>query len=169
MNFTNYQLDPASLPQIQEIEYLPIEKKYEQVMRISCAIGWTFPLAFFVVVMIAEHWMWALALLLCIALLIVHIILVKKIVAFRGYALREKDISQKKGLIFHRYTTVPFNRVQHVSVEQGIISRTVGLATLKVYTASGEQNAFVLKGLRPERAHELKQFILDYMKHDETN
>ncbi|MEE9349560.1 MAG: PH domain-containing protein, partial [Flavobacteriaceae bacterium] len=35
----------------------------------------------------------------------------------RKYALRERDISYKSGVLIKSLTTVPFNRIQHVEIE----------------------------------------------------
>ena len=77
-----------------------------------------------------------------------------------GYALREKDISFKSGLLWRSMTTVPFNRVQHCDLKQGILDRKFGLSKLTIYTAGGQSTDLMIPGLLPETAERLKTFIL---------
>lgn len=77
----------------------------------------------------------------------------------RKYAVREKDISYKKGLLYKSLTTVPFNRIQHVEIDQGPISRFFGLATLSVFTAGDSSDDLKIKGLLKEQSLQIKEFI----------
>jgi membrane protein YdbS with pleckstrin-like domain len=45
-----------------------------------------------------------------------------------GYAIREKDITYQSGWLWKSMTTIPFNRVQHCDIRQGLIDRQFGLA-----------------------------------------
>ena len=76
----------------------------------------------------------------------------------RGYALREMDIAQKRGLITRYLATAPFSRVQHVAVSQGVLDRMFSLATLQIYTAGGVSS---IKGFHVDNAHKLREHILD--------
>ncbi|MEL7535011.1 MAG: PH domain-containing protein, partial [Bacteroidota bacterium] len=78
----------------------------------------------------------------------------------KAYSLRAHDLSYRSGWLWHKITTVPFSRVQHVEVDQGPIERAVGLSTLKVFTAGGSSSDLSVPGLSPERAKEMKTFIL---------
>ena len=49
---------------------------------------------------------------------------------YMGYALREKDISYRSGWLWRSMVTVPFNRVQHCEIKQGLIDRRFGLSRL---------------------------------------
>lgn len=76
----------------------------------------------------------------------------------RGYALRELDIAQKRGLVTRNLDTVPFSRVQHVAVSQGVLDRMFSIAILQIYTAGGVSS---IKGFHVENAHTLREHILD--------
>ncbi|MEM9158033.1 MAG: PH domain-containing protein [Verrucomicrobiota bacterium] len=84
----------------------------------------------------------------------------------RGVALREKDLAFKKGLFWHQYTLLPFNRVQHIEVHQGPIERKLGLSSLRLFTAGGSGVDLQISGLESERADRIKQFILDKTKNE---
>jgi hypothetical protein len=77
----------------------------------------------------------------------------------RKYALREKDISYKSGLLIRQTTTVPFSRIQHVETDEKPISRIFGLASLSIYTAGDSSDDLVIKGITKKKALKIKEFI----------
>lgn len=77
----------------------------------------------------------------------------------RKYALREKDISYKAGLLVKKMTTVPFSRIQHVEIDEKPISRIFGLSSLSVYTAGDSSDDLEIKGIKKETAIQIKEFI----------
>jgi membrane protein YdbS with pleckstrin-like domain len=77
----------------------------------------------------------------------------------RKYALREKDISYKNGVIIKKMTTVPFSRIQHVEIEEKPISRMFGLSSLSVYTAGDSSDDLDISGIKKEEALRIKEFI----------
>ena len=79
-----------------------------------------------------------------------------------GYALREQDISLKRGLFFRKIVCQPILRVQHVQLKRGPLERMAGLATLQVFSAGGAMHTFEVPGLVLERAEQVRQFILDH-------
>lgn len=85
---------------------------------------------------------------------------IRKAYAARKYALRERDITFRKGWIWWSETAVPFNRIQHCEIEQGPIEKMYGLATLEVYTAGKSSSDVSIGGLEREKAERLKDFIL---------
>ncbi len=77
----------------------------------------------------------------------------------RKYALRDKDISYKRGLLIKKMTTVPFSRIQHVEIDEKPISRLFGLASLSVYTAGDSSDDLEIRGIQKETALQIKEFI----------
>ena len=73
--------------------------------------------------------------------------------------VREKDISYKSGLLFKKTTTIPFNRIQHLEIDQGPISRFFDLAVLSVFTAGNSSDDLKIRGLKQEDAAKIKEFI----------
>ena len=76
-----------------------------------------------------------------------------------GYALREQDIIFKRGFLFERTTIVPFNRIQHVSVERSFLDKVLNISTLKVFTAGGSGSDISIPGIIPETATSLKEEV----------
>lgn len=85
----------------------------------------------------------------------------------KKFAIRERDILYKEGLIWRSLTVVPFNRVQHAEVHQGPVERLFQLSRLKIYTAGGSTSDMTIAGLGPEEAYRMKHFILSKTSEDE--
>lgn len=76
-----------------------------------------------------------------------------------GYALRERDVIFKRGYLFERTTVVPFNRIQHVSTQRGVLDKMLGISTLQIFTAGGSGSDISIPGLTPSLAASLKEAL----------
>ena len=103
-----------------------------------------------------------------IALLLIYILAIT-ILGFprKGYLVRENDISFHKGIITYKLTTVPFNRIQHVEVNQGILAKMFKLSSLKLFTAGGNASDLSIPGLPQEVAQNLKAFLSEKISEHE--
>lgn len=153
----------TSFPEITKTDFRPIENKYLKVILINTFIAFIIVL---VLVFFADYknilefientiWIYVGMVFGFISVLIVKKIGLKK----RKYAVREKDISYKKGILFRSLTTVPFNRIQHVEIDEGPISRLFGLVSLSVFTAGDSSDDLKVSGLLKEEAKQIKEFI----------
>ena len=162
-NFSNFEVDVASLPHYEEVQLHPISQKY----LIKLQAGTTISFIFFAVGLFVANFFLPAELqsyLLAAAILLLlifgwtffnNIMYVRK----SGYALREKDIIFKRGFIFERTTVVPFNRIQHVSVERSFLDKMLNIATVKVFTAGGSGSDVSIPGILPETATSIKEEI----------
>lgn len=85
----------------------------------------------------------------------------------KQYALRERDIIYRHGVIWRSNTVIPFNRVQHAEVSQGPLDRLFNLSRLRIYTAGGSSSDLSIPGLLPYDAERIKHFILNRTVSDE--
>ena len=79
----------------------------------------------------------------------------------RGYAVRDRNILFRKGVVWRSVTAVPFNRIQHVETSSTPLERQFGLATLQLFTAGGSGGDLKIRGLGKDIAERLRVFILD--------
>jgi membrane protein YdbS with pleckstrin-like domain len=82
--------------------------------------------------------------------------------SYRGWRYRVADraLELQHGVLFVQRSVVPYFRVQHVDVSQGPLERALGLARLKVHTASAGTDAS-LPGVELQRAEEVRRLVLD--------
>lgn len=162
----NEFLNPVitSYPKIEKITFKKIHKDYLKIilMNVLCCVLISLLVAYFVVQKILAKKLpdfitpfYILLFVVIISLTIVLIIGFKK----RKYAVRDKDISYKSGLLFKTITTVPFSRVQHLEIDEGVFSRIFQLASLSVYTAGDSIDDLEIRGIKKEEAIQIKEFI----------
>ncbi|MGW1455505.1 PH domain-containing protein [Salegentibacter agarivorans] len=169
-DFSNEQIDLASLPQYEQVAFSSVSSKYLIKMNIQTGI-------FMLVLTIALGVFWFFQLNNMQSGIIFGFVLVAFIFRFwnnykllqsLGYAVREKDIIYKRGFIFNKTTVIPFNRVQHASISRGIWDKLLGISSLNIFTAGGGASDISIPGLEPEMAVQLKEAIAVKISHDES-
>jgi len=166
--FVNPTVSVGELPPVAELTMTPLEPAYRRVRVISTAL--------FVLVILMATWGVALfrpemapaSYFVAGAISVVALWLVYYqyfSFGFLGYAMRERDITFREGWLWRSTATVPFNRVQHCDIRQGIIERQFGLAHLTIYTAGGDSSDVEIPGLTHANAERMKSFILQSTEH----
>jgi membrane protein YdbS with pleckstrin-like domain len=157
--FVNAPIEVSGLPRLEEGSFLPLHKEYLYVRLVGTIIFFAFLAAASVFLYFATDLkVWHIYLplgLLFIFRLIVLIVGFKR----KGYQMREHDISYRTGLIFHKATSVPLVRIQHSEVTRGPLQRLFELATVKIYTAGGQQSDLSIPGLTPDEAYRVRDYI----------
>ncbi len=152
------------LPNITKIEFTKIDKSYFKVILINFFLTFLICLVALILMQsyVLSEEIKPYILYLYISLISVFLIVfvyTKLSFVQKKYALREKDISYKEGLIVKKLTTVPFSRIQHVETDEKPFSRLFGLSALSVYTAGDSSDDLVIKGIKKETALQIKEFI----------
>jgi membrane protein YdbS with pleckstrin-like domain len=152
--------------------FIPVERKYLSIIFVNGFILLLIVLGVLIYLWTAvtepkfqANFQWIL--LGVLALFLLWISYAYKSFSFKAYAFRERDITYRTGWLWRSITTVPFNRVQHCEVSQGVIDRYLGLGKLKIYTAGGSSSDVSIPGLFVEQATDLKDFIVEKIKEDE--
>ncbi len=170
-DFQNEIIESQVLPSVDHVDYEPIEKNFLYVRLIS--VGLLYVVITFIVAALLisgevtfdfpNYWAFLVILLLLGFNMMMAVLSFRK----RKFAVRQHDIGYKKGLLWQSHITIPFNRVQHCEVNQGILDRIFELSRLKIYTAGGSNSDLTIAGLSPDRAERMKSFILQKTIHDE--
>jgi membrane protein YdbS with pleckstrin-like domain len=171
-NLTNSVLLPENLPETAPEDFNLLDKRYLKIIVIRIAI--------FAILLAAGLISFLLfsdekipglilaAIISGIAVLILYSFIIS-ILGFpkKGYLLRERDISYKTGIIYYKQISVPFNRVQHVEVSQGVLGKIFHLSSVKIYTAGGNASDLSIPGLAVADAQKLKTFISEKISQHE--
>lgn len=159
MLFENLKIDPADLPEIENVDFQPLERDYLYMRITAICLFFLFAggvLTFLLFVTPVSAWMyfvpWGVLLILLLVITFVGF-------NIKGYAIRQKDVSYKTGLVWFSMTSIPFNRIQHCEISQGPLGRLFDLAAVKVYTAGGSSSDLSIHGLKKERAQKLRDYI----------
>lgn len=157
-------------PDISQINFIKVDKNYLKVLLINFVIVFILSfLGFFGLTQIEfddfDLQVYSSIIYLVLAILLsVSLLLLLFEFKVRAYAVREKDISYKKGLLVHKLVTVPYNRIQHLNVTEGFFSRMFDLASLHIFTAGDDSSDLVIKGLPKDRAYQIREYILQETK-----
>lgn len=82
---------------------------------------------------------------------------------FYRFDVREDDLLLEHGIFTRVRTIIPYRRVQHTDVSQGIIERSYGLSRLVVYTAGTRVAAAVIPGLPIAYAEQLRDHLRSFV------
>lgn len=163
--FSNQVVIPDHLAPVEVQEFVGLEDKYKLVKYINAAIVLVFALAGFFLIDYFSTEVISNKILIAVPSIIVvlfvgRLVLVSLGFPKKGYLLREQDVSYRRGLLFYKLTTIPFNRIQHVEVSQNLVEKGFGLSSVKIYTAGGSVSDLSIPGLLPDRAHQIESFLL---------
>jgi len=169
-DFTNNDINVDLLPNYQEVKFTPIEKKFWNVIVfntfISSILIFCFANVLFFSVFFRANFNNGIGIYLSIIIfsmfLVLFLFFINR-VSFkkRAYAVREKDIMYRRGILSTTITIVPFNRIQHIAISEGMFSRIYSLASLEIYTAGGTSSDLTIAGIKREKAHQLKEFLMN--------
>jgi membrane protein YdbS with pleckstrin-like domain len=163
LNFTNEPIDIADLPRYETVNLNKLHSKYWTVILINTILVFTIMTfsAVLAVIFIEEFADKALILGFLILLLLFFTLFFAK-VSFnkRGFAFREHDVIFRNGIISTNTMVIPYNRVQHVAVHEGFVSRFFGLAKVEIFTAGGNSSDVSIPGIKKDQAEDIKQLLM---------
>ncbi|MCX6227241.1 MAG: PH domain-containing protein [Bacteroidia bacterium] len=171
-DFSNSVILPENLPAIELAEFTPIDRKYLKIIYIQYAI-WAMILIFWGIFFFIlpkdeflEYGFWILTglsvVILCSSLIVSYLSFPR-----RGYLVREKDIAYQRGLIRYKLTSIPFNRIQHVVLNQGVVAKHFNLASIKIFTAGSSADDLNIPGLPFETASQIREFLTGKISSDD--
>jgi hypothetical protein len=173
--FTNNPIDITQLPKFEEVQLKGLNPKYITVLLFNFSLLLILVIGGFSALFYFKQD--AFSNTIWIAILVGLVFFLAGLVVFtkfsfhkKGYAFRENDAIYKSGLISETTTIIPFNRVQHVALHQGFISRKLGLASVELFTAGGSSSDLEIPGLLLADAQLIKNLVsqkINPPKHDE--
>ncbi len=163
--FTNEVIDTKQLPRYEEVQLTPLHPKYLKVVLINSSlfiailvIGY-----FLLLIFDKENISPKFSIQLAIAVVVVSILkLFFSILGFKkkAYAFRNHDVIYRSGIISTNTMVIPYNRVQHVALHEGFVSRIFGLAKVEIFTAGGSSSDLEIPGIEKEEAENIKQLLM---------
>ncbi|PWA05510.1 PH domain-containing protein [Flavobacterium laiguense] len=162
-NFTNETIDTKQLPKFEEVQFSVLHPNYWMVTLMSLTvffliIGIGGGLALFfndILTPFVLEFSIAFVCLIVIVLFFSRVGFKKK-----GFAFRNHDVLFRHGIIATNTLVIPYNRVQHVALHEGLISRFFGLAKIEIFTAGGRSSDIEIPGIAKEEAEKIKQLLM---------
>ena len=111
-------------------------------------------------------------LLLLIFIAVLAFVVAKLTYHFYRYELTKNGFKKEHGIIWKKYVTIPYDRIQNIDIYRGILARILGLSDLQIQTAggitSGSYGAFSegrLPGLSRQTAEKLRDELVRRAHH----
>ena len=173
--FSNPQVPITDLPSVEEVVWQPLDRRFMprlvlgRLIRVGLLVAAALGIGF-VVDADGVDWLpsearvagWIALALWALRSLVWPVVSVP----CRGYAVRDKDILYKAGVLWRSTVVVPFNRVQHAVTGSAPLDRRFGLASLTVFTAGGGGGDVTINGLAEDMAEQLRVHIVNKLRRD---
>ncbi|SDD95701.1 PH domain-containing protein [Pedobacter soli] len=161
--FTNEVIDISSLPKYEEIALQHPHSDYWKIICINLSIflgliGIGAAMLLFFINEVGTHAFLITAIYLALAAIL--FLLFRASFKKRGYSIRTHDVIYKSGIIAESTTIVPLNRIQHIELNEGILSRVFHLGSLQIFTAGGQTGHIHISGIPIETAKNIRDLLL---------
>lgn len=118
------------------------------VLGVSSFVAWVSGIA----------WFWIIVAVLAVIFIVTTAFTPRRVRSI-GYQLRDDDLLFRRGIMFQRFVSIPYGRMQLVDINRGPLARAVGLSELKFVTAAAASGV-VIPGLPEADAEELRDTLV---------
>ncbi|WP_348824706.1 PH domain-containing protein [Flavobacterium aestuarii] len=162
-DFTNETIDTTLLPKFEEVKFSVLHPDYWKVILIGLSISFLIigGGAGVVLYFNDEFFSYIFEISMIYAALLLIVLLFSRM-SFnkKGFAFRTHDVLFRHGVIATNTLVIPYNRVQHVALHEGLLSRFFGLAKIEIFTAGGSSSDIHIPGIAKEQAENIKQLLM---------
>lgn len=157
---SNKQIDTEITDPVEELRYEPVSPKYRSVQIVSATIGYILLASLALLLLLVDSPWWCVAAEIAIVVLWCgNLALLRTAYRYKGYALREHDITYRSGVIFPKLTTVPYSKIQQVSIIQNPVAKMFNLCAIDIVNGAQGLSSLSIKGLTKEKADSIKDVI----------
>ena len=112
--------------------------------------------------------LWPLLLIVPLFMIVFAWVWAKLSYRFYRYEFADNGFKKELGVIWKKYVTIPYDRIQNIDIYRGILARILGLSDVHIQTA-GSSNPYAygegkLPGLSKEAAEQLRDELLKRAK-----
>lgn len=115
-----------------------------------------------------ESSFWFFVFIVLILWIVFSYIIAKLTYHFYKYELREDGFRKEYGIIWKKYVTIPYDRIQNVDIYRGLLARILGLSDIHIQTAGmsatvGRYGAYGIsaEGRLPGLSREIAEQVRD--------
>ncbi len=164
-NFTNETIDTTNLPKYEEVIFTSLHPNYKKVVLLNVSLlGIIAIIGFCVFAFYYQEELTQSNLLFLgiVVLLVIVLVFFFSLLSYRkkGFAFRNHDVLYQSGIIATSTMVIPYNRIQHVALHEGLISRWFGLAKIEIFTAGGNSSDIEIPGIERAQAEDIKQLLM---------
>jgi membrane protein YdbS with pleckstrin-like domain len=162
-NFTNEIIDTTALPKFEEVQFSVLHADYWKVTLLNVFFFFLLIGVGLGVLLFFNRGLLVFAVVISAAYFVfLFLVLLLSRISFRkkGFAFRTHDVLFRHGVIATNTIVIPYNRIQHVALHEGFVSRYFGLAKIEIFTAGGSSSDLEVPGIAIEQAENIKQLLM---------
>lgn len=126
-------MDMSEVNQFDTLQFVSLNEKYKAVQKVLVAIIYIMILGLGLFLLLSgKVWICIAFECLVLASAVINISFISKAYLCKGYALDVNGISYRSGYIFPQLTTVPYSKIQQVSIKQNPVSRLYHLYAVEI-------------------------------------
>ena len=160
---TNFQISLDNVTAVDKLDYQQLDKRYCNAHIICTGV------AYLALMGLALLLLWMIDCLSAsiaidsalLAAAAINLLILPRAFHSKGYALRERDITYRRGLIFPKTTTIPYARIQQVNVTQNPVTRFFHLYSVEIVNGAQLISSMSIPGLTEDTANRIKVLITD--------
>ena len=162
-NFPNDILDTKQLPRFEEVTFSKLDTAYWKIIWIELLFVFIVISVAAVIGVFSDEKLNEKATIiygLIPAIFFVLLGFLRLGFVKKGFAFRQHDVLYTFGVIATKTMIIPYNRIQHVSLHEGLLSRYFGLAKIEIFTAGGSSSDIEIPGILKNEAESIKQLLM---------
>lgn len=164
---TNLKLDSESITPVSDIKFDHLDKKYKKVQVIGITLSYLILMGLSLFLLLTERIWWCISFEIILAIaLVINLSIISRAYQIKGYALREHDITYRSGLFFTKTTTIPFSRIQQVTIKQNPIPKICHLYAVEIVNGAQGFSSFIIPGLTEIKAKQIKNLLTEKLQHE---
>lgn len=162
-NFSNETIDTNQLPQFEAVQFSVLSASYWKVIMINRVILFLILATGLGLLLFYKKEVQSFLVEIVVLFFVLFLFsLLFNRISFKkkGFAFREHDVLFRSGTIATNTIIIPYNRIQHVALHEGLLSRYFGLAKIEIFTAGGSSSDLEVPGIAIEQAEKIKQLLM---------
>ncbi len=168
---SNKQINMECVDRVENLDFMPLEQNYLRVQLLKTALIYGMAMLLALGILLLDDFDYRyelLAAIECGGVLLggVNMLLVQKAFSYKGYAIREHDFTYRSGILVRSVTTIPFSKIQQVSVCQNPLSRLYGLYSVDLVNGAQMLSSTTIPGLTAEKAQQIKALVISNIRHE---
>src|SRR3989338_338642 len=106
-----------------------------------------------------------LVIITLVIIMIISYLLARLSYYFYCYELEKRFFKTESGIIWKKYVTIPYDKIQNIDIVRGLWSRILGLSEIQIQTAAvGYEAETTLPGVSLSEAETIKQELMKRIK-----
>ena len=164
---TNFKINTECITPISQIEFEHLDEKYKKVQFIGITLTYLVFMGLCLFLLLADSIWWCISTEIALAVaLVINLSIVSQAYLIKGYALREYDITYRSGFIFTKTTTIPYSRLQQVTIKQNPISKFSRLYTVEIVNGAQGLSSLNIPGLPESTAKLIKNLLTEKLQQE---